>query len=85
MKAIVLTKYASPDVLQLKSVEKPAFKDDKVVVKIYATSVASGMLNFEVTDSLSLCGSHVNNSWFQRTKKINTGVSVRRGNRVGRQ
>ncbi len=56
MKAIVCTKYGSPEVLQLKAVEKPAFKDDEVVVKIYATPVASGMLNFEVTDSLFSSG-----------------------------
>jgi hypothetical protein len=44
-------------VLQLKAVVKPAFKDVEVVVKVYATPVASGMLNFEVTDSLSSSGS----------------------------
>ena len=57
MKAIVCTKYGSPEVLQLTEVEKLALKDDEVLVKVYATPVASVMQNFEVTDSLSLSGS----------------------------
>jgi NADPH:quinone reductase-like Zn-dependent oxidoreductase len=39
MKAIVYTKYGSPDVLQFKEVEKPAPKDDQVLIKVYAASV----------------------------------------------
>ena len=39
MNAIVCTKYGSPDVLELKEVDKPIPKDYEVLVKIYAASL----------------------------------------------
>ena len=39
MKAIVYTRYGSPDVLQFKDVEKPAPKDDEVLIRVHAASV----------------------------------------------
>ena len=39
MKAIVYEKYGSADVVQLKDVEKPAPRDDEVLVKVAAASV----------------------------------------------
>ncbi|KAF0216400.1 MAG: secretion protein [Geobacteraceae bacterium] len=39
MKAIVYTKYGSPDVLQVKEVEKPAPKDDEVLIRVHAAEV----------------------------------------------
>ena len=41
MKAVVYTKYGSPDVLQLKEVEKPIPKDDDVLIKVHAASINS--------------------------------------------
>ncbi len=41
MKAIVWTKYGSPDVLKLQEVERPAPKENEVLIKIRAASVTA--------------------------------------------
>jgi NADPH:quinone reductase-like Zn-dependent oxidoreductase len=39
MKAIVMTKFGPPDVLQLQEVAKPVPQEDEVLIRIYATTV----------------------------------------------
>ena len=39
MKAIVQERYGSPDVLELREIERPTFGDDEVLVRVRATSV----------------------------------------------
>lgn len=46
MKAIIWTKYGSPDGLQVGEVEKPTPKDDEVLIKIHAAAVSRADTEF---------------------------------------
>ena len=50
MKAIVYEKYGSPDVIQLKDVEKPIPTDDEVLIKVHAASVNAYDWHFLTAD-----------------------------------
>jgi NADPH:quinone reductase-like Zn-dependent oxidoreductase len=53
MKAIVHTKYGSPDVLQLKDVEKPVAEDNQVLIKVHATTVEAADVIFRQDNDFS--------------------------------
>lgn len=42
MKAVVYTEYGPPDVLQLKEVQKPAPRDNEILIRVHAVSVNYG-------------------------------------------
>ena len=76
MKAIVYTKYGTPDVLQLTEVEKPTPKDNEILVKVYATTVSSGVL-------WARTGKHPDSRFFTLVVRVVFGLTKPKNNILG--
>lgn len=54
MKAVLWTKYGSPDGLKLQEIEKPVLKDNEVMIKVHAASVTPGDIELRKSNTFSV-------------------------------
>jgi NADPH:quinone reductase-like Zn-dependent oxidoreductase len=54
MKAIIWTKYGSPDCLKLQEVEKPVPNDNEVLIKVHAASVTTADIELRKSNTFSV-------------------------------
>jgi NADPH:quinone reductase-like Zn-dependent oxidoreductase len=73
MKAIVLTEYGTPDVLQLKEVEKPTPKDNEILIKVHATTATTADCELR---------SFKTKLWLWLPLRIFMGISKPRGTKI---
>jgi NADPH:quinone reductase-like Zn-dependent oxidoreductase len=74
MKAVVYTRYGSPDVLQFEEVEKPLPKDHQVLIKVHAASVNA--LDRHGVKSTPALARLVTGSGLRKPKDHRLGVDV---------
>ena len=68
MKAMIYTEYGPPDVLRLAEVEKHAPKDNEILVKVFATTVSSGVLWVRT-------GAHPDSQFFTLATRLMFGLT----------
>ena len=76
MKAIVCTKYGSPDVLHLKEVERPIPKKNEILIKVHATTAHIG-------DKILRKGKHPDSKLFTVMLHLTLGIRKPRRNILG--
>ena len=67
MKAIVFTKYGSPDVLEIRDIEKPVPRDDEVLIKVHAAEVTKA--------DCEMRSFHFQVKWFVPTLRLYLGLT----------